>query len=301
LSPPPSHQCNLFIHSSKSCHQLFKNGSLNIQHRYSLTTNLIHHTPVDIPNTPNRVPVPNTFYQNCRGLRFKLTIFKYNVALFNYVFICLTDTWLCESIGDNELGLENYVIFRYDRNLSTSRLRRGGGTLIFVGKDIRCLRISPTSTNVEHLFVKFSTQNISFILSLVYVPPSSPFTLYESHVPSVQTIALANSNCTFIFCEDFSLPDISWANDNYALLYSSPSSHCLPESFSYLNLFQINNVSKNQCKHLDLVFSNNNNICIEKYSSNVVPCDSYHPALDISLPIIADTPSLDKSHIYFNL
>ncbi|KAL5242465.1 hypothetical protein ACI65C_009875 [Semiaphis heraclei] len=204
------------------------------------------------------------------------------------------------SVGDNELGLENYVIFRCDRNPSTSRLRRGGGTLIAVRKDVRCLRISPTSTNVEHLFVKFSTQNISFILSSVYIPPSSPFTIYESHVSSVQTIALANTNCTFIFCGDFNLPDISWSNDNYGLLYSSPSSHCLPESFSYLNLFQLNNVSNNQGKHLDLVFSNNNNIYIEKSSSNVVPCDSYHPALDISLSTIADTPSLDKSHTYFN-
>lgn len=59
-------------------------------------------------------------------------------------------------------------------------------------------------------------------------------------------------------------------------------------------------MSNNHGKHLDLVFSNNNNIYIEKSSSNVVPCDSYHPALYISLSIIADTPSLDKSHTYFN-
>lgn len=167
-------------------------------------------------------------YQNCRGLRSKLTIFKCNVTVFNYVFICLTETWLCESIGDNGLGLENYVIFRCDRNPSTSKLRRGGDTLIAVRKDIR---ISPTSTNVEHLFVKFSTQNISFILSSVYIPPSNRFTLHESHVSSIQTIALDNTNSTFIFCGDFNLPDISWSNDNYGLLYSSHQVTVFPNHF----------------------------------------------------------------------
>jgi len=54
----------------------------------------------------------------------------------------------------------------------------------------------------------------------------------------------------------------------------------------------------NQSKHLDLVFSNT--IYTEKSSSNVVPCDPYHPDLDIFLPIITDIPSLDKSHTYFN-
>jgi len=56
-------------------------------------------------------------------------------------------------------------------------------------------------------------------------------------------------------------------------------------------------VSNNQGKHLDFIFSN---IYIEKSLSNVVTCDSYHPAVDISLPIITDTPFFDKSHTYFN-
>lgn len=51
------------------------------------------------------------FYQNCRGLRTKLCILKCNGAVFNYVFICLTETWVCDSFHDSELGLTNYTIY----------------------------------------------------------------------------------------------------------------------------------------------------------------------------------------------
>lgn len=100
--------------------------------------------------------------------------------MFNYVFICLSETWLCESVGDNELGIINYIIYKCDRNLSTSILQRVGGTLVAVRKDIASFLISPSpSTNVEQLFVKFSTQKITGIISSVYISSSSLSTKYE--------------------------------------------------------------------------------------------------------------------------
>lgn len=114
------------------------------------------------------------------GFRSKLNPF---VVVFNYVFIYLSETWLCESVGDNELGLINYIIYRCDRNLSTSNLQRGGGTLIVVRKDIALFLISPLpSTNVEQLFVKISTQKITGIINSVYIPLCSPSTIYESYI-----------------------------------------------------------------------------------------------------------------------
>jgi hypothetical protein len=77
--------------------------------------------------------VPSGFYQNCRGLRSKLSIFNYNVAIFNYAFIFLSEISV---FSDSKLGISNYIIFRCDRNISTSNLSRGGDVLIFIHNDI---------------------------------------------------------------------------------------------------------------------------------------------------------------------
>lgn len=101
-----------------------------------------------------------------------------------------------------ELGFLNYVDFRCDRNPSTSNLHRGGGTLIAVRNDISYFLLSTPTTNVEQLFVKFSTHNSFFIIHSAYIFSSRPSLVYEFHLSSAQTVVLANTNCTFIFCGD---------------------------------------------------------------------------------------------------
>jgi len=69
-------------------------------------------------------------YQNCRSLRTKLSLFKSDVSVFNYIFICLTETWLTNSFYDAELCLHNYVVFRCDRSSLSNSFSRGGGVLV---------------------------------------------------------------------------------------------------------------------------------------------------------------------------
>lgn len=69
-------------------------------------------------------------YQNVRGLRTKLNLLRTNVPCLNYDFFALTETWLYDSIYDNELNFNNYNIFRFDRNHHTSKYKRGGGVAL---------------------------------------------------------------------------------------------------------------------------------------------------------------------------
>jgi hypothetical protein len=125
------------------------------------------------------------------------------------VFICLSETWLCDSFYDSELGLSNYIIFRCDRNSLTSNFCRGGGVLIAIRTDIVCTALPSIVNNIEHLFVKFCISNTTFVICSVYFPPNSPISIYESFLSAVQSILLLHPNCTFIFCGDFNLSDIS--------------------------------------------------------------------------------------------
>jgi len=223
--------------------------------------------------------------------------------LFNYIFICLSETWLSDSFFDNELGLTNYAVFRCDRNSDTSNFYRGGGALIAIRKDIVCELLPTTINTVEHLFVQFHVQNVTFVVCSVYIPPNSPVPVYESFMSAVQTIISLNIGCVFIICGDFNLPDTFWSNDNYGLNYCSsagPRVQCVPDIFAFNNFYQLNGISNHILGILDLVFSNNCSVLVERSEIVFVPCDSYHPALAIQFAFDRDLPLHDNSHKYFN-
>lgn len=175
--------------------------------------------------------------------------------------------------------------------------------LIAIRNDI-LYKLLPTSIfNVEHVFVKFTTNNVAFIVCSVDIPPNSPIHIYESFMSAVQTIISTHSDCVFLFCGDFNLPNASWSNDNYGLSYTSVSGtriHCVPEIFAFHNFFQLNSVSNSSGNILDLVFSNNPNTCISKSDTVVVPSDSYHPAVDLIFTFNHELPSIDNTHNFFD-
>jgi len=184
--------------------------------------------------TCNRVLLGN--YQNCRGLRTKLSILKCNVAIFDYIFICFTKTWLCNSFYDNELGLINYSVYRCDRSSLTSSFSRGGGALIAIRNDVVSNLICNPAINVKHVFVKFSYNHTNYVVCSVYFPPNSLISAYEAFMSTVQSVLLLHPDCVFIFCGDFNLPDVKWSNDDFGLLYNSisnPRIQCIPEAFAF--------------------------------------------------------------------
>lgn len=175
--------------------------------------------------------------------------------------------------------------------------------LIVIRNDILC-KLLPTSIfNVEHVFVKFTTNNVAFIVCSVYIPSNSPIHIYESFMSAVQIIISTHSDCVFLFCGDFNLPDISWLNDNYGLYYASVSGtriHCVPEIFAFHNFFQLDREPNSFGNILDLVFSKHPNTCISKSDAVAVPSDSYHPALDLIFTFNQEMSSVDNTHNFFD-
>jgi len=63
-----------------------------------------------------------------------------NVAIFDFIFVILTEKWLNNSIFSSELGLINYNVFRCDRSSATSVHNRGDGVLIAVKNNVSALK-----------------------------------------------------------------------------------------------------------------------------------------------------------------
>lgn len=218
------------------------------------------------------------------------------------MFICLTETWLCDSFHDSELGLTNYTIYKCDRSSLTSSFSRGGGALITTRRDIVSNLIYTPAMNVEHIFVEFSLNNINYVVCSVYSPPSYLTSVYESFILAVESVILLHHECIFIFCGEFHLPEVIWSNDDFGLLYSfvsNPRVLCVPGDFSVLNFLQLDGIQNSFGCILDLVFSNEKNIYIEKAVTPAVLCD-HHPALEIIIKVDIVSPILDRSHNYFD-
>ena len=80
--------------------------------------------------------VKNTFdvyYHNATSIRGKLFEFNNFFSEHDQEAICITETWLNDSVCDGEiLDNVNYTVFRNDRDLTRTKKRDGGGVLCAV-------------------------------------------------------------------------------------------------------------------------------------------------------------------------
>lgn len=103
--------------------------------------------------TKNSNSFLNIYYQNVRSLNNKLTLLKSLSPLSLYNILIFTETWLNDNIHSSELGLYDYIIYRYDRNGKTSSSSRGGGVLIAIHKSLPSKPLIVENNNLEILFV----------------------------------------------------------------------------------------------------------------------------------------------------
>jgi len=141
------------------------------------------------------------YYQNVRGLRTKLVSLRCSVPSFlNYDILVLTETWLTPDIDDSELGFTGYQLFRLDRNSENSPHSRGGGVLLAVKSALNPQPITTNVNNVEQIFVLLSLNSVPIIIGSIYLPPSTPLAIIESHLSCINHLMSFIKPQTIILC-----------------------------------------------------------------------------------------------------
>ena len=107
---------------------------------------------------------------NIRSLVPKIDLLRSWVAQHNPNIITLSETWLNSNISDNEIKLENYVLYRADRG------SRGGGVATYVSSNLTAELITPTvkPTHFECLFVKIIFHQNKYITVGNYIDHPLP-------------------------------------------------------------------------------------------------------------------------------
>lgn len=129
------------------------------------------------------------YYQNVRGLRTKLRDFYITSSYCTADVLCISESWLNDTISDGNVVCDMYKIFRKDRDLTTSIKLRGGGVFIAVKNHISADILPVQHEEVEHIFVKLKYNSETIVICCVYLPPLSPWTLYEKHLNDLRTIS----------------------------------------------------------------------------------------------------------------
>ena len=184
--------------------------------------------------------------------------------------LALSETWLDSSVGDGELYLPGYTLYRCDRS------RCGGGVAVYYADHLSCAVLScgPSASGVEYLWVSIDSRLFSspLVFGCFYRPPNLPSQSVHDVCNSIEKMMIAKKN--LVACGDFNV-DMANLNKPYSkLLLNFLTSHSLQQpisspthfsstSHSILDLFIVtSNVPISQSSVLDLAISDHLPKCL---------------------------------------
>jgi ribonuclease P/MRP protein subunit RPP40 len=188
---------------------------------------------------------------NARSVVNKIKELKLLVEEENVDVVAITETWLNETITDEEMNISGFVLFRRDRNDPIKR--RGGGVAMYIKNELNPVyncELSEDSFS-ESLWCNIICENENTLLGVCYRAPDS------SELNDEKLYGLINSISKYrvVVMGDFNLPELDWGNlDNLDL--HDPFVDCLLNNF----LLQLVDEPTRGNNYLDLVLSSEENM-----------------------------------------
>lgn len=133
----------------------------------------------------------------------------------------MSETWLSANVSNENIFIENYVLFRKDRD------SRGGGIAVFIKKSLN-YKIIDSNNIIEQLWFSVKIKCSTYIFGTIYRPPSMNYKTF------VDELEISFTLCTSISDNIFCLGDI---NINM-LARTSPFTKYFMEFLECLNLCQ---------------------------------------------------------------
>ncbi len=143
----------------------------------------------------------NILYFNARSLLPKIDELRALVEQKSPHIICIVESWLSESIEDNEISIGDYQIHRLDRN------RHGGGILMYVHCSLSVKVLSCGFRNLELMIISVSLSHFvsNCCISLFYRQPSSKCDTFDNLCTALYSLdPSAFRNC-FVLLGDFNI------------------------------------------------------------------------------------------------
>lgn len=220
----------------------------------------------------------------------------------SYDIYAFTETWLNSNTVSRQIFGMDFSVYRTDRSRATSPKNSGGGVLLAVRATFRSRQLYPPNcTGVEQLWVSISLQTKVIFVCVLYLPPDrlSDPDLIDQHLNSLfWIVSKMNANDDMVVIGDFNLSSIKWTLNDAGFLY--PQSNCsnigplaaaLLDSYSTAGLLQLNSVTNENHRLLDLCFSSRELVpscSVHEAPEPLVKHCRHHPPLQVSLKLHQD-------------
>lgn len=121
---------------------------------------------------------------NVRSILPKIDEIRLLLSSTSLDILSVCETWLDNSVTDNEISVSGYSVVRKDRN------RHGGGVLVFVKDGIKFELLSYASLdNVEAVFLKIIGV-CQLVVGSLYRPPSAPSSYFDAIFDCIEEISV---------------------------------------------------------------------------------------------------------------
>jgi len=178
----------------------------------------------------------------------------------HYDIIAMTETHLSAQIPDSEITINNYQLFRKDRN------RNGGGVCIYVHDSLPVTRLTNLDNdNIETLWLKFHLNNQTIYFGTCYRPPGQTdnektefLDILETHLEQILS-SCRTSNHTLILTGDFNDRTTNWHSTH-------PDSEIGTNLYDLLNSYYLSQLINEPTRNnniLDLLITNNPGLIID--------------------------------------
>lgn len=248
------------------------------------------------------------FAHNVNGLLTKMSELYAEVDAADFDIYLMTETRLKSQIISSNLFPPNFETYRCDRSDNTSYKEGGGGVLISVDKKFNSeLILSGESNGCEQIWIKIKSKSKNLFLGVLYIPPNSCTDLYLRHSNIIKNVCdLADIETTVALYGDFNMPMIKWTQSDicestyFAINITNQIEHDTIDSFSEIALMQINYILNDNNRILDLVWTNEPDVCFCKIcDDNILTNESHHKALNIEIEFKCDV-DLNAEKEYYN-
>lgn len=251
------------------------------------------------------------YYQNCRGMRTKLKTIFFNIMSNSYDIIILTETWLNNSIYDEEFMDQRYILYRCDRDLKLTQKSDGGGVLVAVMKCLKPSRLfvpvsslTPLAKYAELVLLQLPSTEITgpYLIGAVYIPNKSPLAVYNLYFEVLNNIIRDNSISKLLLIGDYNIPDANWQHltDTSILVCTGTSSVCesLKDFMYHHQCSQYNEIRNSNGKVLDLCITNLTECSLLQPQDPIsIPIDSHHPPFYIVIPFTSNIDTMGRSTV----
>ena len=97
--------------------------------------------------------------------------------------LCVSETWLNDTITDNDVLIDGFTIVRKDRCNKT-----GGGVAIYIDNHIVFKRRDDliTDLSLECIWIQVTTVSHSILICCVYRPPDSDTLIYNHIIDTIE-------------------------------------------------------------------------------------------------------------------